>query len=111
MRNRLDLACFHLVQRAVDALQRVTVGGEEILSTSRLGNGAQGLFIELVLTNGGGIAHSHRMDDNSLLLGNPRRLCWRYLAARVIAVRERDHDATLYFATFEQGNAQPNGVA
>src|SRR5215813_15625782 len=103
MRDRLDLACFHLVQRAVDAFQRVTVGGEEILSTGRLGNGAQGLVIEFVLANGGGIAHSHCMDNNSLILGNLRRLCWRYLAARVIAVRERDHDATLDSAALEQG--------
>src|SRR4029450_7313243 len=111
MRDRLDLACFHLVQRAVDAFQRVTVGGEKILPTGRLGDSAQGLFIELVLANGGGVPHGHRMDDNSLILGNLRRLSRWYLAARVIAIRERDHDATLYFATFEQGNAQPNGVA
>src|SRR5262245_51728063 len=111
MRDRLDLACFHLVQRAVDTLQRGAVGSEEILPTGRLGDSAQGLFIELVLTDGGGIAHGHGVNDNPFIFSNLGRLRWWYLAARVIAVRERDHDATLYIATFEQGNAQPDGVA
>src|SRR5262245_41034695 len=51
------------------------------------------------------------MDDNPLILGNARRLRWRHLAALVIAVRKRDHGATLDSATLEQRDAQPDGVA
>src|SRR5262245_38133507 len=111
MRDRLDLACFHLVQRAVDALQRRAISGEKILSTSRLGDCAQNLVIELVLAHGSGIAHGHCMDDNPLIPGNARCFRWWYLAARVIAICERDHDAPLYSAALEQGNTQPDGVA